>query len=315
MYKPNVNLKEHSAFLLIPTGSDFNKVTSILKDKNLLFDDNTFEWVARLKHYNEKVKPGRYKLTHRMSNNDLVNLLRSGKQEPVRVTFVNVRSVAELAGKVSHLIEADSVSLYRLMTNRDTLVKYDVTPITAFVLFIPNTYEFFWNTTAGQFIERMYREKKKFWNEERVKHLHQTGLSISQVVILASIVEKETVKDDEKPAIAGVYINRFHKNWPLQADPTLIFAWNDYTIRRVLNKHKEIKSPYNTYLNTGLPPGPICLPSVSSIDAILTFKRHNFMFFCAKDDLSGYHLFAVTLQEHNRNARKYQSVINRLNIR
>jgi UPF0755 protein len=184
----------------------------------------------------------------------------------------------------------------------------------AFVLFIPNTYDFFWNTSADQFIRRMAEEQKKFWNSSRKEKAENAGLDIKNVIILASIVEKETVKDKEKPLIAAVYMNRLKKNWPLQADPTLIYAWNDFSIKRVLNKHKEIDSPYNTYLHTGLPPGPICLPSVSSIDAVLNHAANDFIYFCAKEDLSGYHNFAVTLDEHNRNAARYQAALKKLNI-
>ena len=160
----------------------------------------------------------------------------------------------------------------------------------------------------------MYRERQKFWNDERVTRMAQEGLDIDGVVTLASILEKETVKNTEKPVIAGVYLNRLREGWPLQADPTLIYAWNDYSIKRVLNKHKEIDSPYNTYKDTGLPPCPICLPSVSSIDAVLHYDHTPYMYFCAKDDLSGYHNFSVTLAEHNRNAERYQAALRRMNI-
>jgi UPF0755 protein len=164
------------------------------------------------------------------------------------------------------------------------------------------------------FIERMAKENEKFWNETRRKKCRKTGLTRQQASILASIIDKETSRNNEKPVIAGVYINRLRKGWPLQADPTIIFAWNDYTIKRVLNKHTRINSPYNTYLFTGLPPGPICLPSIASIDAVLNYEQHDYMYFCAKDDLSGYHVFARTLPEHNSNAKKYQKAIKKLNL-
>jgi UPF0755 protein len=194
------------------------------------------------------------------------------------------------------------------------LSEFGAGPATVFALFIPNTYEFLWNTTADQFIRRMYKERQKFWNDERLTLMSLEGLTIPGVITLSSIIEKETAKNAEKQVIAGVYMNRLRKGWPLQADPTLIFAWNDYTIKRVLNKHKEIDSPYNTYKHTGLPPGPICLPSVSSIDAVLNYEKHDYLYFCAKEDLSGYHNFAVTLAEHNRNAERYQAALKRLNI-
>jgi len=274
----------------------------------------SFEWVARRKHYENKIRPGRYRIRNGMSNNELINLLRSGKQEPVRVTFQNIRNREDLAGKISRQIEADSLSLLELLGNADYLKQYGVDPLNSFVLFIPNTYEFYWNTTADQFIRRMSREKSKFWNDTRKDKCRITGFSVPQVVILASIVEKETAKDKEKPLIAGVYINRLRKGWPLQADPTIIFAWTDYSIKRVKNEHLQINSLFNTYSHKGLPPGPICLPSIASLEAVLNYDQHDYMFFCAKDDLSGYHVFASNLAEHNRNAKKYQAAIKKLNI-
>jgi len=183
------------------------------------------------------------------------------------------------------------------------------------MLFIPNTYHIFWDISAEQFLERMNSEYQRFWNDKRKSLCDSLNMTIAEVVTLASIVEKETAKNDEKPIIAGVYINRLKKNWYMQADPTLIFAHSDYNIKRVLNKHKSIDSPYNTYTNKGLPPGPICLPSISSIDAVLNYDKHKYFYFCAKDDLSGYHSFAKSNSQHNQNARKYRKALDNLNIR
>ncbi|MCX6246916.1 MAG: endolytic transglycosylase MltG [Bacteroidetes bacterium] len=314
-FKPNVSTGDQSStYIFIRTGSDFGTLQKFLLDKHLLRDPKSFEWVAHRKRYDVKVKPGRYKILDGMNNNELVNLLRSGKQEPVRLVLQNVRTVPELAGKIGNQIEGDSLSVLNLLNDPGYLMEFGVTPATVFTLFLPDTYEFFWNTSADQFIRRMVRERQKFWNDQRLTEMSQEGLDIAGVVTLASIIEKETAKNQEKPVIAGVYMNRLRKGWPLQADPTLIFAWNDYSIKRVLNKHKEIDSPYNTYKFTGLPPGPICLPSVSSIDAVLNYDKHAYMYFCAKEDLSGFHNFAVTLAEHNRNAERYQAALKRLNI-
>ena len=315
LFKPNVITPDRSvAYLYIPTGSRFEEVSEILKTNKFLKNGYSFDWVAHRKQYENKVRPGRYRLRDGMSNNELVNLLRSGKQEPVRVTFQNIRSREELAGKISRQIEADSLSLLKLLRDADYLKQFGVNPLNSFVLFVPNTYEFYWNTTAEGFIARMAREKTKFWNKTRTEKCQRSNFPVSQVVTLASIIEKETTKDKEKPIIAGVYVNRLKKGWPLQADPTIIYAWNDYTIKRVLNSHLKINSPYNTYLHTGLPPGPICIPSISSIDAVLDFQHHGYFYFCAKADLSGYHVFATTLAEHNRNAKKYQAAIKKQNI-
>ena len=316
VYKPNIEIKgQPSAFLYIHTGSNIDAVVRELAEKNFLKNLNTFERVARWKKYDTRVKPGRYRVFSGMNNNDLVNLLRSGKQEPVKVVFNGLLKKEELGGKISGQIEADSVSLLTLMNDPGYLSKFNIPVQSVFVLFLPNTYEFYWNTSADQFMNRMNQESKKFWSTKRKYKALEEGLTVPQVVILASIVERETSKDNEKPTIAGVYMNRLKKQWPLQADPTLIYSANDYSIKRVLDKHKEIDSPYNTYIHTGLPPGPICLPSVSSIDAVLNYQRHSYMYFCAREDLSGYHNFAVTLAEHNRNAKRYQAALKQLKIR
>jgi UPF0755 protein len=181
-------------------------------------------------------------------------------------------------------------------------------------LFIPNTYEFYWNTSADKFIERMYVEYKHFWSKSRLNKAQKIKLTPEQVIILASIVEEETIKDDEKPTVAGVYLNRLHKNIRLQADPTVRFAVGDFEIKRILNKHLKIDSPYNTYKYAGLPPGPICIPTISSIDAVLNYKKHDYLYFCAKDDFSGYHAFAKTLKQHNINATKYRKALNKNRI-
>jgi len=315
LFKPNVILKNRSYdYLYIPTGSGFDQVKKIIKEKKILKNTISFEWTARQKHYVNKVRAGKYRITNGMSNNALINLLRSGRQEPVKVTFQNIRNREELAGKISCQIEADSISILNLLLDDKFMDQYGINALNSITLFIPNTYEFYWNTSAEMFVSRMARENNKFWNEGRKAKCRRTGLSRQQVAILASIIEKETSRDKEKPVIAGVYMNRLSKGWPLQADPTIIFAWNDYTIKRLLHKHIMIISPYNTYAHTGLPPGPICLPSIASIDAVLNFENHDYMYFCAKDDLSGYHVFAETLPEHNRNAKKYQSAIKKLNL-
>ncbi len=313
---PNVDLKGKSfTYLYIPTGTDFKGLLKIMKDNAILKNENSFAFVAVRKHYEKRVKAGKYRIRNGMSNNDLVNQLRSGLQEPVRLSFQTVHTVSELAGKLGRQVEADSASLMKLFLDPSYLKKYDINPDNVFVLFIPNTYEIFWNTTAAQLIAKMSREQKAFWNAKRRMELGICCMNIQQVVTLASIVEKESNKDSEKPDIAGVYINRLRKNWPLQADPTIIYAWQDYTIRRITIKHLKIDSKYNTYTHKGLPPGPICIPSRSSIDAVLNFRNHNYMYFCAREDLSGFHNFAVSLAEHGRNARNYQKAIDQLNIK
>jgi UPF0755 protein len=302
-------------FLLIPTGAGFQTVLDSLSAKKCLTDKEKFTWLSRRKHYDARVLPGRYRIRDGMSNNALVNLLRGGLQEPVRLTIHNVRTPEELAGKLARRLEPDSGAFMRVFSDPAVLSGFGVKPSTLFVLFIPNTYDLYWNTSAEALLKKMRQEYELFWSEKRIQQAHNIGLSREEVVTVASIVEKESNKDDEKPVIAGVYLNRLKKGMLLQADPTVIFAWKDFTIRRVMKKHTELKSPYNTYVNTGLPPGPICLPSIASVDAVLGAANHGYIYFCAREDLSGYHNFAVTLDEHNRNARKYQSALNRKNIR
>lgn len=316
VFRTNVDLHgEPSAILLIPTGASFRMVKDSLYRHGWIRDRRSFEWTALRKQYDSNVKPGRYRIKQGMTNQSLVDLLRSGEQEAVNLFFQNARTPAELAGRIARQIEADSLGLLNLMNDHEFLHQYGVTPATLFAITIPNTYQFFWNTSPKGFLLRMYKESEKFWNAKRKERAAAIGLTQVQVVTLASIVEKETAMNSEKRVIAGVYMNRLMRNMPLQADPTLIFAWHDYTIKRVLNRHKEILSPYNTYLHTGLPPGPICLPSTASIDAVLEFESHDYLYFCAREDFSGYHNFAVTLSEHNRNAARYQQALGRTKSR
>jgi len=315
VYHPNVVLKQPDTYVYIPTSSDFNDVVQILNKEGLLINTSSFEWLAEEKQYINLVKPGRYRVRNNMNNNDLINLLRSGRQEPVNVVFNNVRTYEDLAAKASTNIEADSLDLILAFKNSDIYTKYGFNEKRFITMFLPNTYEFYWNTSAEEFIVRMAQEYKKFWNDDRKAKAAALNLSQSDVSILASIVEKESLKRDEQPRVAGVYINRLKKGMKLQADPTVIFAIGDFTINRVLFKHLEYDSPYNTYKYAGLPPGPICLPSISAINAVLNYEKHDYLFFCAREDFSGYHSFAKTLQQHNINARKYQNELNRRNIK
>ncbi|MHC1775511.1 MAG: endolytic transglycosylase MltG [Lentimicrobium sp.] len=315
IYKPNVYTGEsESAYFTIPTGSNFDSVKKQLYIHGLIIHRKSFELVARLKKYDQMVKPGRYKLTSDLGNFQLVNILRGGKQEPVMVIFNNIRTPDQLASRISKQIEADSLSIIRLLNDSAYLDSLGVTKTSLFTIIIPDSYEFYWNTNARAFISRMKTESEKFWNSDRTEKLKALNLNRHEVITLASIVEKETNKNDEKPRVAGVYLNRLTKGWLLEADPTLVFAHGDFEMRRVLNVHKQIESPYNTYKHTGLPPGPICLPSIASIDAVLNREKHDYMFFCAREDFSGYHNFARGIEQHNLNAWKYQQALNRKNI-
>ena len=301
--------------LFIPTGADYDQVQNLIKEAGFLVNEKSFNWIAQKKEYPENIHPGRYIVKDGMSNNRLVNMLRGGLQSPVKVTFNNMRNVDQLAGRIASQIEADSASLSQLLHNQDYVRQLGFNNYTIPALFLPDTYEFYWNTDAEGFVNRMFQEYNKFWNEERKQQAQSKSLTPVQVSTLASIVNKETNMSDEMPRVAGVYLNRLKSNWLLQADPTLIFAWNDYSIKRVLDRHKEIESPYNTYKHLGLPPGPICIPSITAIKAVLNAEDHHYYYFCAKEDFSGYHNFAKTLAEHNSNAAKYQKALNQRGIK
>lgn len=314
IYGSNVGLDKDKVYFLIPTGSTFQEVSNALVEQGYIDSQATFDLVSEHKKYKLNVRPGRYRLKDGMSNNELVNLLRAGLQEPVIVTFNNVRFKEDLAGKVGKIIEADSSQIIDLLNSQSFVSNYGLTTTTFLTLFLPNSYEFWWNTSAEEFVERMAKEYKSFWTEDRRTKAKNLGLSQSDVSILASIIQKETNKADEKPTVAGVYYNRLKKGMLLQADPTLVYANRDFSARRVLNKHKLIDSPYNTYKYKGLPPGPICLPSIQSLDAVLNIKSHNYLYFCAKPDGSGYHSFACTYNEHLQNAREFQRELNKRQV-
>jgi UPF0755 protein len=316
VYQPNIVLPDNTEkYIYIPTSAEFHDVVKVLSENGLLINANSFEWLAKQKKYTSNIKAGRYKINRALNNNDLVNLLRSGKQTPIKVTFNNLRNKEQLAGRIASQIEADSLSIINYITDTTFLNKLQLTTDNVACLFIPNTYEFYWNTSVEGFVNRMVKEYSSFWNSSRKKKAAAIKLNYYQVSALASIVEKEqNIKRDERPEIAGLYLNRLKKRMKLESDPTLIFALNDFSIKRVLNKDKKVDSPYNTYKHKGLPPGPICIPSINAIDAVLNASDNKYIFMCAKEDFSGYHNFAKTYAKHLINARKYQKALNKRKI-
>lgn len=304
-----------SIVFFIHTGSGFPAVRDSLVKKKILADPESFEWLASIKDYDKQVKPGRYRLLRGMTNNELVNLLRSGNQEPVTIPLHGLNTREELAGRLGRRLEPDSAAFAQAFNDRSRLARSGVTPETLFALLLSDSYEFFWNTRVDEFLDRMHGVSEKFWTAERKQAATRLGLTLPQVVTLASIVEKESGVAEEKPRIAGVYLNRLRKGMPLQADPTVIFAWRDFSIRRVTGRHTRHPSPYNTYRHAGLPPGPICLPSAGSLDAVLNAEKHRYFYFCAREDFSGRHSFATDLADHARNARRYQQALDKRNIR
>ncbi len=312
---PNTLQDKQEPYLLkIPSGSIYSQVADQLYNEKVINDALSFSFVAKLLGYQELVKPGMYQIEPRMSNLDLVRMLRAGRQVPVKVTFNTIRTKEELAEKITANLEVSEEQLLELIQDSVYISSFDFEEETILSLFIPNTYEFWWNTSAEGVIERMNQEYKKFWTEERKAKAKTLGLSQKEVSILASIVQAESQKSDERARIAGVYLNRLRTQMPLQADPTLVFAAGDFSIKRVTAKQIAIDSPYNTYKYAGLPPGPINLPDINSLDAVLNAESHNFFYFCAKEDFSGYHSFAVSYNDHLNNARRYQQALNKANI-
>jgi len=314
VFSPNILVGKQTEYLLIPSNATFAAVRDSLYKNDYIQDALSFSFLSRLMKYDRQVKPGRYRLESNMSNLETIRLLRSGEQEPVNITFNNVRTVEELAEKITANVEAKAEDLLRLINDPVRISEYGFNAHTIRCMFIPNTYEVYWTITAEELFERMKMEYDRFWNEERLKKAMELRLTPPEVIILASIVEAETNKAEEAPVVAGLYINRLRLGMPLQADPTLKYAANDFTIRRVLNVHKEIDSPYNTYKYAGLPPGPINLPPVPVIDAVLNHQKHKYLYMCAREDFSGYHNFTSSLTEHLNNARKYQRALNQARL-
>jgi UPF0755 protein len=300
--------------LLIPTGSEYKEVLSIIESKKIVKNKASFNWAVQKKRYTKLIKPGRYLVKNRMSNNDFIDMLRAGKQEPVKLTFNNIRTLEQFAERIAEQLEMSAKELFTLLMSDSLQMKYGFSKSTMKCMFLPDTYEVYWNISPYDFIERMYSEYNKFWKGRNDHKADEIGLSREEVITLASIVNEETQMDEEKSRIAGVYMNRLKKGMRLQADPTVIYAVGDFSIKRVLQKHYQINSPYNTYKINGLPPGPINIPEKSSIIAVLNYEKHSYLYFCAKPDFSGYHNFARTLDQHNKNAALYRKELNKRRI-
>jgi len=315
IFQANVTIPEGKTDFYIRSKEDYDVVEQRLLESGILDDVDAFLWTAEMKDYPNLVKPGRYVLEDGMSSNELVNLLRSGAQTPVKVTFNNVRGLPALAGKVSSYLETDSLTLLRTMMNDSLIRHYGFIPENFISMFVPDSYELYWTISPEEFIARMARGFKSYWTSERLSKAEALGLSQSQVVTLASIVQAEQAfVKEEWPTIAGLYLNRLKKGIALQSDPTVIFATGDFSIRRVLTQHTRVDSPYNTYKYPGLPPGPIRMPDQQAVDAVLNAQNHDFIFMCAHADLSGRHHFSKTLREHNRYAAQYRNALNRKGV-
>lgn len=303
-----------SVSIYIRDGALYREVIDSVEKKLIIRNQKILEWIAVKKNYPSLIKPGKYLIDRPLSYFELINILRGGRQTPVKITFSNIRTIHELAGKLGGHIEADSAQIDAFFSDQSNYSGDGFNIENIISVFIPDTYEIYWNTNSRKLYARMLREYKKFWNDDRIEKSEKIGLRPLEVSVLASIVDQEAIKPDEKPRIAGVYINRLRRGIPLQADPTVKFAINDFTVNRILYKHLEVESPYNTYKHAGLPPGPIGCPTVEGIDAVLNAEKHDYLYFAAKPDFSGYHNFSRTLSEHNRYAYQYQKELNKRRI-
>ncbi|MDB4924256.1 endolytic transglycosylase MltG [Mucilaginibacter sp.] len=312
-FGPNVTGKEE--YLYIHTGENFDDVYKTIRDKGIVKDTTTFSWTAHNMKYVGRVKPGKYRLHKGMSNRKLIRMLQLGEQEQVELSFHVFRTKEQFVAFVSKKLEADSLTLLHYLDSAKFVQEYGFNTDNAFVMIMPDTYQLYWNVSPEKFFKRMYSHYENFWTPERKQQAAAIGFSQPQVSILASIVDAEAVYDDEMPTIAGLYLNRLHKGMKLESDPTVIFAMQDFSIHRVLNKQLRVISPYNTYLHTGLPPGPIMMPSVNAVKAVLNYQKNNYLYMVAKEDFSNRHNFATNVAEHNINANKFRKALDEHNIK
>lgn len=317
MLSPNTAFNNEEAYIFIPTNASYTEVRAQLQP--LLKDIDKFDALAEQKKYTNNIKAGRFLIKKGMNNNDIINSIRS-KNVPLKIAFNNQERIEDLAGRIAFQIEVDSLSLLQSMTNVEFLSKNGFTKQTALAMYVPNSYEVYWNTSADAFRDKMLKEYNRFWTKTRLEKAKQLNLTPNEVVSLAAIVHKETAKVDERPRVAGVYLNRIKTGMPLQADPTVIYAVKkesgDFNriIKRVLYKDLEIDSKFNTYKYSGIPPGPIFMPDVSAIDAVLNAEKHSYYYFVANVKNFGYHKFAKTLSQHNANKREYVAWINKQGV-
>jgi UPF0755 protein len=315
---PSTAFKEKTATIYIPSSNpDRETVMAILKENKVLASPFVFNFLAARIGYWDNIKPGKYVFDKGTNTLNILRKLKNGSQSPVKIVINKFRTREDVAGYLGRQMEADSLEIVNFFNNPDSTKVFGLDTNNVLTAIIPNTYTMYWTTPAYKFLRRLYSEREEFWNKERLAKLEKTGLSKESAYILASIIEEETNKHDEKPVIASVYLNRMKKNMNLGADPTVKFALREFGLKRITLKHirESGSSPYNTYLNKGLPPGPICTPSIKSIDAVLSPAETDYLFFCAKADFSGYHSFASNEEDHFRNARAYQKALDSLLIK
>jgi len=314
VFGPNTGSFSEGPYLYIHTGSTYEQVKESLVSGGFVRNIRSFDLLAKQINYPEHIHPGKYTINKGMSNYAIIRLLHSGRQTPVKLVINKLRKEQDFINLLGQNLEADSNVLKQMFHDPVYLAQFGLDTNTVMCAVMPNTYDFFWNTTADKAFRKIEKIYAHFWTPERIQQAKDHALTPQQAITVASIVDEETNKNDEKPKIASVYLNRLHKGIRLQADPTVKFAIGDFTIRRITGAHLQFSSPYNTYLNAGLPPGPICTPSVASIEAVLQAPATDYLYFCAREDFSGYHRFAATLQEHMQNAHLYQQALNERGI-
>ncbi len=308
IWSPNVTVNDSNEYLFIENEFSLDELSNLLVEKKIIKEVNGFRLTAKLmKFSDDSIIPGRYKIKDQWTNRNLISHLRIGKQAPINLTFNNLRFIEDLAGQISNQLQFDSTSFLNYVLDDSNLKEWEVDSNNILCQFLPNTYQVYWNTSIEKLVDRLFSERDKWWNaNERTVKANNLGLNKNEVCTLAAIVEKETLVSSEKSRVAGVYLNRIKRGMLLQADPTVVYAVGDFGLRRVLNKHLRIDNPYNTYKYEGLPPGPICLPETTTMEAVLNPEEHKYLYFCAKTDNSGQHDFSKNLIEHNQKARKYQ---------
>jgi UPF0755 protein len=315
-YSPNLNVDGKQKFVLyLPKNATYESMMDTLRTHKIINDEVAFGFMTKRMGLRESLRSGRYEIEPNAANKEIISKIRSGNQDPVKLTFNNIRTKDDLIKKIGTKLDFDSNLLLERITKEEECAKYGFTSETIMCMFLPDTYFIYWDSSVDDFLKRMNSEYKKFWNEKRLSQAQAINMTPIQVGVMASIVQSETNKPDEMPKVAGVYVNRIATDMPLQADPTVKFAVGDFSLKRILTKHLSISSPYNTYRNLGLPPGPIALPERIALDAVLDYDKHNYTYFCAKEDFSGYHNFAATYTEHLKNADIYQAALDARGIK
>lgn len=311
----SMSTKDNSIFVYIDDNDNIDSVYAKLEPIATGHAMTGFKALVKCSSYSDNIRTGRYEIEKGNGAFTVFRKMKNGLQSSVNLTIPSVRTIDKLAGTISKKMMMDSLALYNALTDSVTCAKYGYTPQTILCMFIPNTYELYWNISVDKFLDKMNKECNKFWNFERTQKAKAMNLTKEEVITMASIVDEETANDDEKPMIAGMYYNRLKAGMPLQADPTIKFALNDFSIKRIYINMLSVKSPYNTYKNIGLPPGPIRIPTVAGIDAVLNHVHHKYLYMCAKEDFSGTHNFAETYEEHLKNAAKYSEALNNRGIK